>query len=176
MDAELSNLINSPLALTLLIIIIFGSGIWKSYLGPMLASLFGFSLLEAMVMGLCSGLLSAKFSSLLSQYLFGLLRQIRIKPKDTKASAFNPKLRKLLRFWQRYGLPIAAFIAPTIIGIPTYSFIARRLQTNAHALYLWLSISIVFWVSASYYLGHYVIEAGLIDLSALIELLQSFTQ
>ena len=171
MDIEAANVLSSPLTTALLIVVIAGSGLWKSYLGPILASVFGFSLLEAFAMTITAGLLSAKFSSLLSQYLLSLLRQIRNRPDKTTAH-FNPKLRKLLRFWQRYGLPIAAFIAPTIIGIPTYSFIARRLQTTPNAMYIWLAISLAFWVLASYYLGHYLIESGLVDLAPLLSMLE----
>lgn len=174
MEIEAIRFLSSPLMTVVMVIIITGSGLWKSYLGPILASILGFSLLEAFGMIMLAGLLSAKFSALLSQYLLALIRQSRHHSQQKKAY-FNPKIRKLLRFWQRYGLPLAAFTAPTIIGIPTYSFIARRLQTKAEAMYFWLSMSLTFWILTSYYLGHFLIALGLVDLSSLLALVEKIS-
>ncbi|MFB9153388.1 MAG: hypothetical protein ACPG5L_07735 [Vibrio gallaecicus] len=137
MNVELDSYLTSAVTMALL-------STWKTYSGPAIAGALSLSYVEMLLFNGVPALLSAIFGWKLD----GL---IRLKTQPRKV-VFRPKLRKFLYNWKKYGYIIMAILAPILTGIPTYTLISKRLNQKFIVTFSFLSISILFWSTLSYFL------------------------
>jgi hypothetical protein len=130
---------------TVLSLTIAALSLWKVYSGAMIAAVNSMSYLDMLAANLITSTASAYLSWQLSGVTLKRLNK-NSKPK------FNPKLKKLIRLWKKYGQLITAFLAPVLIGIPVYSALSRHLSGNKTVSLGLILISIVFWVNAIYFI------------------------
>ena len=65
--------------------------------------------------------------------------------KSYERKLFTPSNRKLVKFWQKYGLIGIAFITPIILSIPIGTVIASSLAQNRKKVLVYMFFSILFW-------------------------------
>ena len=65
--------------------------------------------------------------------------------KSYKPKLFTPSNRKLVKFWQKYGLIGIAFITPIVLSIPIGTVIASSLAQNRKKVLVYMFFSILFW-------------------------------
>ncbi|GAM64759.1 hypothetical protein JCM19232_4451 [Vibrio ishigakensis] len=54
--------------------------------------------------------------------------------------------------WNRYGQVVMAILAPVLVGIPSYTFVSKRLHQSAVKTFGLLILSILFWSGAAYFI------------------------
>ena len=124
---------------------IFVFSLWKTYIGPMLAAALGFSYFPMVLINVLAVLASAFLTLWLNDYL---LQHHQRPPKG-----YSKHLRLALRYWKRYGQWGAALLAPILLSIPIFTFIAARLRTPRKTIYLRLSLFTIFWSTIFYVLA-----------------------
>lgn len=124
---------------------IFVFSLWKTYVGPVLAAALGFSYFPMLLINVSAVLVSAFLTLWLNDYL---LQHHQRPPKG-----YNKHLRTALRYWKNYGQWGAAFLAPVLLSIPIFTFIAVRLKTPRQGIYLGLTLCTVFWCTVYYVLA-----------------------
>ncbi len=132
--------INSDVITALQFLISLLTSLWKIYIGAIVAAPFGFSFVQMLLINLSSVL----FSTLLTIRLCDWLKQ---RHQPIKNRGFNRYLRTALKYWRGYGQNGAAILAPILLGIPTYAFIARRLRMPASGIVIRLLLSSFAWAS-----------------------------
>lgn len=83
----------------------------------------------------------------LSKRLLGVIRG----PKPDRKPKFQPKLRKLLRFYQRYGFWGLMTLTPILIGLPVGTWIAVRLGSSRPRVAVTALLMSLFWSTLSYW-------------------------
>lgn len=124
---------------------IYFLSLWKTYIGPLIAAGSGFSYLEMLLVNL-----GAALSSVLGVIA---LTDLGMKRKKTQPKGFDKNLRKTLRFWKKYGKSGSALLAPVLIGIPTYTLIARRLKASRRSIILEITLITFTWCTIFYWAG-----------------------
>lgn len=126
----------------------FSLSLWKIYLGPIMGVVAGFSYFEVLLFNLSAAVISTIKALYFSDWLFE-----RFKKK--KKNTFNPKLRRFLRFWKKYGFKSTAILAPVLIGIPTSAIIANRLKITKSTIVYAHTLSSFFWCTLIYFATKY---------------------
>lgn len=117
---------------------------WKTYIGPLIAAASGFAYWEMLLFNLGAALTS----------VLGILGLTDFWMNRRRSQAgFNGKLRKALRLWRRYGNAGSLVLAPVLIGIPTYTLIARRLKTPRREIIACVTVVTTAWCSLFYWAG-----------------------
>jgi len=124
---------------------IFWFSLWKTYIGPLMAAGLGFSYWEMLLYNL-SAALSSSLAVLYASDLYFARR--KSKPKG-----FSRHLRRALGYWKKYGKWVAIVLAPVILGIPTYVFIARRLKERRRIIMLEIAVITSAWCTLIYFAG-----------------------
>ena len=127
------------------IVCIFIFSLWKAYIGPMLSAAFGFSYLPMLLINILAVLFSVFLTLALNNYL--------VNHHQKPPSGYNKHLKTALRYWKRYGRIGAGFLAPVLLGIPVYSFIAARLRTPSKQIYIDVIAWTAFWLTLFYLLA-----------------------
>lgn len=117
--------------------------LWKVYIGAVLAVPFGFTYLPMLLLNL----LGVSIATLATISLSDWLKRRHQRP----AQGFNRYLRLALRYWRRYGENGAALLAPILIGLPVYAFIARRLGMSTPKILLRLLFCSLLWCSVCFW-------------------------
>ncbi len=132
--------------LTLQFFIQFFASFWKVYVGASLAVLFQFS---------CVGMLATNLSGVCcSVFLCIALSDVLQRKHRRPAKGFNRYLRVALKYWQRFGKNGAALLAPVLLGIPVYTFVARRFRMSSLAILTRLLPASLLWCLVFYYASH----------------------
>lgn len=58
---------------------------------------------------------------------------------------FNPRNRRIVRIWTRYGLSGIAFLTPVLLSIPIDTLVANHLVHNKRKIIAYMFISMLFW-------------------------------
>lgn len=116
---------------------------WKTYIGPAIAAAADFSYWEMLVFNMGAALGSALTTLAITD--------LWMKKRHTRSKGFNGKLRKVLKFWKRYGKRTTLILAPVLVGIPSYALIARRLKASRVSIMLELGFVTLFWCSLVYW-------------------------
>lgn len=119
--------------------------LWKTYIGPLIAAGSGFSYLEMLLFNL-----GAAISSALC--MLGLT-DLWMHRRKAKTKGFDRNLRRTLRFWKKYGNVGSAVLAPVVIGIPTYTLIARRLKSSRRRILSEVTLITLLWCTLFYWAG-----------------------
>lgn len=125
------------------ILSMFFFSVWKTYIGPLIAVAANFAYWEMLLFNLGPAFCSAATS------LF--VTDLWMKKRRQKKPGFNKHLRKVLRIWRRYGKRTSLFMAPILIGIPSYAIIARRLKESNTRILVDLTLISFFWCSLIYW-------------------------
>lgn len=118
--------------------------VWKTYLGPLIAAVSGFSYWQMLMINLGAALSSMSVALVLTEWWMRASR---------RRAGFNGRLRKALRFWKRYGNHGSLILAPVLLGIPTYTIVARRLKTSKRSIAVSVTIVAGLWCSLFYWAG-----------------------
>jgi len=70
-----------------------------------------------------------------------------------RTSAFNPRLRKALIFYRRYGFWGLMLLTPILIGLPVGTLLARRLGSSRARVAITVLAMALGWSSSSYFLA-----------------------
>lgn len=143
--------------------------IWKTYTGPALAALVGFSYLEMLFFNALPAILAGYIGWLTGRYSYWFY--------SSKAlGKFRPRLRRFIQSWNRYGNHLMALLAPVLVGIPLYTLIARRIREPHKNTFLLLTASILWWSGLSFGLVSILGESTHLDLSDLNALIDRLTE
>ena len=126
--------------------------LWKTYSGPAIAGLMAYSYPEMVIYNVVPAMLAAWIGWVVGPVFFQ-----RISGK--KVAGFNPKLRRFMKRWNHFGQPTMAFLAPVLVGIPSYTLISKRLKQSSLKTFSLLLCSILLWSGASYF-GFLLLELG----------------
>ena len=121
----------------------FFASFWKVYVGASIAVLFHFSLVPMLL----ANLLGMSCSVFLFVFISDFLQSRHQRP----AQGFNRHLRTALKYWRKFGKNGAALLAPIVLGIPVYTFIARRFRMSVTAILGRLMLSSLLWCLLFYY-------------------------
>ena len=116
---------------------------WKTYIGPAIAAAASFSYWEMLIFNMGAAMSSAAATVFLTD--------LWMNKRQSKAKGFNGKLRKVLRFWKRYGKRTTLLLSPILVGIPSYALIARRLKEQRLTIMFELSAITFLWCTAVYW-------------------------
>jgi hypothetical protein len=139
--------------------------IWKTYSGPALAALVGFSYFEMLFFNALPAMFAGYVGWLSGKYSYWLY-------SSRTLGKFRPRLRRFIRVWKRYGNRSMALLAPVLVGIPLYTLIARRIRQSYQHTFLLLTASILWWSGLSFSLVSIFgenVHLDLNDLNALIK-------
>jgi hypothetical protein len=103
---------------------IFVFNLWKSYSGPVMGVLFQFSFIEIALLNII-----ATFVSIFLVYRFRN-QFLNILFKSKRKGGYNPKLRKVLILWKKYGFFGTALLSPILLGIPTGVMLSAHFKTK----------------------------------------------
>lgn len=115
---------------------------WKTYSGPAIAGVLGFSYFEMLAFNFIPAMVVALKFWYAGSFFFS--------EKKTQAKK-SSKLEKLESYWTEYGDTIAGILAPILIGIPSYVIIARKLRNSFKKTFLSLGVFTLMWSSVFYY-------------------------
>lgn len=117
--------------------------LWKTYSGPAIAALLSYSYPEMLVFNLIPAMIAA-FAGWKIAPVYSTLFKKRNKV------VFKPKLRKFMKKWNQYGQLSMAILAPVLVGIPSYTFVSKRLNQNRLRTFGLLALSILGWSTLAY--------------------------
>lgn len=117
--------------------------LWKTYSGPAIAAVMSYSYPEMLLFNMLPALIAAYVGWRLGPLNLALL-------KRNKPVVFRPKLKRFMQRWNRYGQVVMAILAPVLVGIPSYTFVSKRLHQSAVKTFGLLILSILFWSGAAY--------------------------
>ncbi|MCK5783033.1 MAG: hypothetical protein KAH06_01185 [Desulfobacterales bacterium] len=123
---------------------------WKTYVGPALSYAYGFSYIEMITYNLGASLFS---SFVFLRYSRAINKTISAVFPPKKKKRFNPRYRKYIRFWNKYGFYGTMFLTPVLVGIPVGAFLAVRFGTGKRTIFYMTTVMVVFWSTIFYYLG-----------------------
>lgn len=142
--------------------------IWKTYSGPALAALAGFSYLEMLLFNAIPAMLAGYVGWLAGRYSYWFYSARTL-------GKYRPRLRRFIRSWKRYGNRAMALLAPVLVGIPLYTLIARRIRQSHQHTFILLAASILWWSGLSFSLVSLLGERIPLDLSDLNALITRLT-
>jgi len=140
-----------PFDSTLLeVLVMMACSVWKTYIGPLMAALLGYSYGQMLLCNLGPALLSA----IVVVRVDDVLLRRRVRPPQ----GFNRHLRRGVRFWRAQGEPVAALLSPVLLGIPVYAFLARRLRSSKWRVLWTVAVATLLWCSLLYFSAAEVLE------------------
>ncbi|MEZ9912856.1 hypothetical protein AB4346_08550 [Vibrio breoganii] len=117
--------------------------LWKIYSGPAIAGLLSYSYSEMLMFNLVPAIIAAyagwKVAPVYSHFF-----------KQRNKAVFKPKLKKFMKIWAQYGQISMAVLAPVLVGIPTYTYVSRRLNQSGFRTFGMLILSLFGWSSLAY--------------------------
>ncbi|CDT73456.1 conserved membrane hypothetical protein [Vibrio coralliirubri] len=117
--------------------------LWKTYSGPAIAAFLSYSYPEMLLFNLIPAMIAAYTGWKIAPVYSTLF-------KKQKGSVFKPKLRKFMKKWNQYGQLSMAILAPVLVGIPSYTFVSKRLNQSGVKTFGMLTLSILGWSSLAY--------------------------
>jgi hypothetical protein len=144
---------------------IIAFSLWKTYVGPALGAGFGMDYLEAIsytLMGASISIVSVIYGQHGLTRLFKQLMRYWPGRTVTSAAKFNPRLRKTLLFYRRYGFWGLMLLTPILFGLPIGTWLALRLGSAPLSVTTALLTMTLGWSTLSYFL----VLNGLIQLAS----------
>ena len=135
---------------------IFFFSLWKTYVGPSLAAGFGMSYLEAMGYTLLGASVTLFGSLYFERQLIPLSKRLmRYWPsrRTRPALGFNPRLRRALVFYRRYGFWGLMLLTPVLLGLPVGALLALRLGSSRTRVAFTVLFMAFGWSTLSYLLA-----------------------
>jgi hypothetical protein len=115
---------------------------WKTYAGPAIAAVLGFTFLEMLAYNFVPAIIVALKAWYAGSWFFSS------KSNKKKSSV---KMKKFEALWERFGDRTAALLAPIFIGIPSYAILAKKMDGKFKKTFVNLSFSTLFWCSIFYF-------------------------
>lgn len=135
--------------------------LWKTYSGPAIAAFLSYSYPEMLVFNLIPAMGAAYAGWKIAPVYSSLFRK-------RKKIVFRPKLRKFMKKWNQYGQLSMAILAPILVGIPSYTFVSKRLNQSGWKTFGMLALSILAWSSIAYGSFAFLDIGQYIDIEAVI--------
>lgn len=117
--------------------------LWKTYSGPAIAAFLSYSYPEMLMFNLVPALIAAYAGWKIAPVYSSFFRK-------RQQVVFKPKLRKFIKRWNQYGQLSMAILAPVLVGIPSYTFVSKRLNQSGFKTFGMLALSILGWSSLAY--------------------------
>ncbi|GEA52708.1 hypothetical protein VIN01S_35120 [Vibrio inusitatus NBRC 102082] len=137
----MSNMVETYLIVALTMALL---SLWKTYSGPAIAAVMSYSYPEMLLFNMVPAMLAAYVG-----WAMGPLAN-RLFLRNTRVG-YRPKLKKFMQRWNRYGQVSMAFLAPVLVGIPSYTFVSKRLNQSVVKTFGLLTASILFWSGIAYF-------------------------
>lgn len=118
--------------------------LWKTYSGPAIAAVMSYSYPEMLLFNVVPAMMAAY-----AGWALGPMAN-RIFLRNSNVS-YRPKLKKFMQRWNRYGQVSMALLAPVLVGIPSYTFVSKRLNQGIAKTFGLLTASILFWSGIAYF-------------------------
>ena len=128
-------------------IVLFFTSLMKSYYGSTFSAIFNHSYIVMLAINF-----SASIFSILLSYRFRNLILNLLKKKSKTGNGYNPKLKKALILWNKYGIYGIAAISPVLISIPIGVLISAHFRTSKSLIFSTLAVSTFFWINFFYFL------------------------
>ncbi|HLS10188.1 small multi-drug export protein [Lentibacillus sp.] len=81
------------------------------------------------------------------------------KRREKKGKGSSEKRGKRGKaIWNKYGLPGLAFVAPVLVGSHLAAMIAIGAEGGRQQIFLWMTISIIFWATVTGIASHFGID------------------
>lgn len=141
-------------------VVIFFTSFWKSYSGPILSALSGFSFIEMLLINLSGAFLSMFFVYHFRTQVLNLIFRTKTK------SGFNARLRKILKLWRKYGFIGTIALSPILIGIPTGVLISAHFKTEKKILFSAMMFSAFLWMCLFYLITKFGVDISTYFFSA----------
>jgi hypothetical protein len=124
-------------------------------------ALFNFNFWKAMAVSISGGVTGSIVFTYMSDVLIKWTKRIKLKYFKTHKhpKIFTRKNRIIIKVKKRFGLYGVAFLAPILISIPVGAFLGDRFFRNKKKVILALSVAVVFWSLALYFLFLFFFEA-----------------
>ena len=129
---------------------------WKTYVGPALAAGFGMGYLEAVGYTLLGASVSVFCSLYFQRQLTqGFKHLMGYWPgrSPKRPPGFNPRLRKTLIFYRRYGFWGLMLLTPILLGLPVGTWLALRLGSSRVRVAITVLAMAFLWSTVSYLLA-----------------------
>jgi hypothetical protein len=135
---------------------VFFMSLWKTWLGPAVSVVYGFSWPEMLAWNLSGAMLSTTLTLHYSRDINALIR--RLLPKRQDKPHFRKELRRYVRFWRRYGFYGVMALTPVLVGIPVGTWVSARLGTHKQSIMVMMAIFCTFWSSVLFYAASVGVE------------------
>jgi len=119
---------------------------------PSAIILFKYNFIKVILVTCSGGITGIVLFTFLSASFLKWRHNYKLKRnKNHKKVIFTKSTRRIIKIKNRFGLVGIAFITP-IISTPIGSFIAEKFYKDKKIVILYLSVSVIFWSIALYYL------------------------
>lgn len=117
---------------------------------PSAIILFKYNFLKVMLVSCAGGITGNIIFTNLSASILKWMHIYREK-RNIQKKSFTKTTRRMIRIKQRFGLAGIAFITP-IISQPIGAFFAEKFFKDKKKVILYLSVSVIFWAMALYFI------------------------
>jgi hypothetical protein len=117
---------------------------------PSAILLFKYNFVKVMLVSCAGGITGNIIFTNLSASILKWMHYYREK-RNIQKKSFTKTTRRMIRIKQRFGLVGIAFITP-IISQPIGAFFAEKFFKDKKKVILYLSVSVVFWAMALYFI------------------------
>jgi len=135
--------------------------LWKTYSGPAIAAFLSYSYPEMLMFNLIPAMMAAYAGWKIAPVYSSVF-------KKRKKVVFKPGLRKFMKKWNQYGQLSMAILAPVLVGIPSYTFVSKRLNQSGWKTFGMLAVSILGWSSIAYGSFAYLDVSQYIEIETII--------
>ena len=136
---------------------IFLLSLWKTYAGPLVGLGLEWNYWVSVGITLLGACVSIKVTAYLSPLINRILAKLFGRYRWARPRPFNPKMKKALRFYQRYGFGGLVVLGPILIGIPVAVWVAIRLGSPRERVTVMMFVSAWCWASLSYLVGRWTL-------------------
>ena len=117
---------------------------------PSAIIMFKYNFMKVMLVSCAGGITGNIIFTNLSASILKWMHYYREK-RNIQKKSFTKTTRRMIRIKQRFGLAGIAFITP-IISQPIGAFFAEKFFKDKKKVILYLSVSVVFWAMALYFI------------------------
>ncbi len=128
---------------------------------PSAVVLFKFNFLKVFLVSVSGGISGSIFFTYLSAGIIKWWKKIKEKyfKEHKHPKVFTKRNRFIIKVKKRFGLYGIAFLAPILLSQPLGAFLAERFYKDKKKIIFAMSVAVVFWSVALYFLFLFFFEA-----------------
>lgn len=120
---------------------IYFACLFKFIAGPVLGYAIGYSLIEIILVSV-SGMMTTVF---FLTYLGEWIKKYWVVKVTAKKKLFNPKIRRSVKIWQKFGAPGVAALTPILLTPIGGTVIMNAFGVKKHKIFILMFISATVW-------------------------------